>query len=1568
MAAAVVTTSASPPPSVLRMNSSMLSSQLMPPEPRYCMEETWTLRSEAPGVRVMCVSVAPDVDMGQDENKLTAPTPRSRQRFILIGLNSPIGSYEMRMGINGWKAIDAHMYEKIRPKHQVSKKGENYVDIDFLSSINLMKDQVISELLDEVMELETLQLPDWKFVILDYTLMTQGKAVTSIEFVCHNKDTDRWFKESHGNKNFNINMDNLFTREHVNLTREVAPILNQSKFNTLHKFEVHLQQRVVNVLAAIATSVDGAQIDIYVQASRLLRLHWGGSTHKDGSEWQRVSTNHIRSIPDFTNIVIDQKAIQTKFNFINPNSAIQVCKLDIAAAGVPEHIVFVLKEEEAPVWINNNGKDFVIPVRQREEWIEAKKEAVRKQAEMEAAAEARRQAEAQKWGTALARFQNSRPAREENSDVSFSTWRLQDDVGEIDCSVYTEDAGLKKVIVLEIEAISRVPLTLHWGCVGVGGEIQRRRDGSQWICPPKHLHPVDTVVVDPKQAVQTPMDKTSDFCYSLKITFPATAAPVTNPTECGFVAEFGGVVFVLKEAPGNKWYKAMDGRDILVRLTTSQSARWTGAHKQLVDQIVEAEVEWDHMTLMHRYNLCNELISSHYQASVDAKTPAEIDSEHAYWAWIFTWNRFSFLCWLDWQRRYNTKPRDLSHATESLSCKVASFWKSLPRYRIWLKMILTTMGRGGSAGQAIRDRILDIMHKHKIPETAGNFYEQWHQKLHNNTTRDDIGICRAVIKYLESNGNMGVFWDELHHHGITRETLASYDRHITLEPFLVNCDRGSLIYDFRQYLDILQEVHDALDLHKSAQRVKHVLKGEAQSLIDGVIWECGQGVPHNFHDICGRLNRIYRIRRSIIESLVDCNHSAGLVRDLLLLDSGLETQQSILMQSGVCNGNVAEWTGLLIEFIDIVSRHDPENIEWRALAKDWSSLGVAAAQSRYCPDDSKSNALLLKALIDRLTRAVGDMTDLYQTKLGEPSLFLGIQVGVERSKLNVFVDEVLRGTILFAISLCVRSLEPIVRKQAELPPWQLISWVPKTKGVLVSVKELTALQEKVFETPTVLISDGVNGEEEIPNGVQGVLVRSASHAPDILSHISVRARNAHCLLAVCFNPDVISEWEAEFQDKWVELEVIMGGSNLSCKLTAEPEVDLLSESPDLQSEDSSFAPDKSFARRLSSRSKLGRRDSRSLSRVFDRKVTQSRLDELDVLKTVEKSITRPINFTDASPTYYVTVDGFNHTSVGSKSLNLKALKSKLNTILTPRAFALPYGSLQKVLNAPENVTTILPALDKIVANLRTDLESEEVSSIFRKVRAQIMSLKIPDAMKAELKDLWNVVDSTTEGGVTRDKLETLYENAGEAKCWEAVCKVWASMFAMRPWISLAKANRSFMDLNMAVLVQELVHADFAFVLHTRNPFRDHKLQDPRRQMYGEIVNGLGEVLVANYPGRALSFVKYENESAKVVAFPAKSEALIAKGSLIFRSDSNGEDLEGFAGAGLFESIPAIVPEKMVVSYEKCPLVNNHKYRQNLIDKIGEIAFKIEDTFGKPMDIEGCVTKDRVVIVQARPQV
>jgi len=60
-----------------------------------------------------------------------------------------------------------------------------------------------------------------------------------------------------------------------------------------------------------------------------------------------------------------------------------------------------------------------------------------------------------------------------------------------------------------------------------------------------------------------------------------------------------------------------------------------------------------------------------------------------------------------------------------------------------------------------------------------HFLEQWHQKLHTNTTPADITICESYIDFLHS-GDGGVFWHSLWERGgLSREALATMDHPIT---------------------------------------------------------------------------------------------------------------------------------------------------------------------------------------------------------------------------------------------------------------------------------------------------------------------------------------------------------------------------------------------------------------------------------------------------------------------------------------------------------------------------------------------------------------------------------------------------------------------------------------------------------------------------------------------------------------------------------------------------------------------------------------------------------------------
>ena len=67
-----------------------------------------------------------------------------------------------------------------------------------------------------------------------------------------------------------------------------------------------------------------------------------------------------------------------------------------------------------------------------------------------------------------------------------------------------------------------------------------------------------------------------------------------------------------------------------------------------------------------------------------------------------------------------------------------------------------------------------------------------------------------------------------------------------------------------------------------------------------------------------------------------------------------------------------------------------------------------------------------------------------------------------------------------------------------------------------------------FERRTVLIVDRITGEEEVPSNVQAIVLLASETGdhPDVLAHVSVRARNLRVLLCVLFDQDKCNQLAA----------------------------------------------------------------------------------------------------------------------------------------------------------------------------------------------------------------------------------------------------------------------------------------------------------------------------------------------------------------------------------------------------------------------------------------------------------
>ncbi len=111
------------------------------------------------------------------------------------------------------------------------------------------------------------------------------------------------------------------------------------------------------------------------------------------------------------------------------------------------------------------------------------------------------------------------------------------------------------------------------------------------------------------------------------------------------------------------------------------------------------------------------------------------------------------------------------------------------------------------------------------------------------------------------------------------------------------------------------------------------------------------------------------------------------------------------------------------------------------------------------------------------------------------------------------------------------------------------------------------------------------------------------------------------------------------------------------------------------------------------------------------------------------------------------------------------------------------------------------------------------------------------------------------------------------------------------------------NVNMGIIIQKMVHADFSGIIFTKDPIK-------KEHILIEIADGLGEDIVSGSVTPSNFFVDDENS--------------------IVKSD------------------------------------NQHEVQVALIIKLAKIARKIENVYGTPQDIEFAVKDDEIFILQSRP--
>ena len=975
------------------------------------------------------------------------------------------------------------------------------------------------------------------------------------------------------------------------------------------------------------------------------------------------------------------------------------------------------------------------------------------------------------------------------------------------------------------------PLVLHWGVA--------HHYPHEWFLPSVDCRPPGTVLWQNASA-QTPFAETNGL-RQMTIEFSAAAAPL-------------GIQFVLLQPALGRWWKDGSGNFCLLIHGVSQpsATALTEDLAKLAAEIIQAEVQRNSWSLMHRFQLCHDLLDRvrHHPEGL---------------ALVFVWLRFSAIRQLTWQRNYNTKPRELGHAQDRLTQKLALLCLQEPDGRPWIRLLLASVGRGGE-GQQIRDEILNIMHRHHVKEVTGHFLEEWHQKLHNNTTPDDVVICEAYLEFLRSEGNRDRFYQSLRNGGVTRERLESFERPIRTAPDYVPHLKEGLIHDFQNFLKILKAIHSGTDLEAAINTARHHLDGDTQHLLT-FLWQhrCDPQVP------------LVNLMQTVTEARHRLSHRLGqesAIRDLLYLDLALEQFVRVAVESSLhldlSRDQLADLITRTLENL-LLTQSDAE---FSACLSHWKRL---QALPRFAPDWS----LHARAVLDRVNRRLTHLIDAAYQTLQPKAELLGQAFHADTWAITLFSEEVVRGASLgFVLAALLHHLDPHLRQSAQIGHWQIISR-GSARGVVELVDSLREIQGKTFDRPRIVVANHVMGDEEIPPGVTAVI---APDVTDIVSHVAVRARNAQLLFAACYDGALLQQLRS------------LRGHTLQLEINPAGDV------------------------------------------VF----AEAALDEPRPQPRVCSALSPRIR--PEFKTYSLAGDEFTPDMVGAKSYHQATLRRQLPAwIHQPVSVALPFGVFERVLSDEPNRMVAAQ-----YAAWRDKIEADPEQGLAL-LRNGLRDLTAPAELVSSLQS------TLKQAGLPWPES---WEDA-----WACIKRVWASKWNLRAFLSRQTHGLAHEDLCMAVLIQNVIEAEYAFVIHTVNPFNGR-----REELYAELVLGLGETLVGNYPGRALSMVASKTtRQPTLMAYPGKSAGLYG-GGLIFRSDSNGEDIPGYAGAGLYDSVLLSPPREVLLDYTHEPLLWDPAFRQEILGRLVDIGLEIERICGAPQDIEGAYVKGEFYVVQSRPQV
>ena len=719
------------------------------------------------------------------------------------------------------------------------------------------------------------------------------------------------------------------------------------------------------------------------------------------------------------------------------------------------------------------------------------------------------------------------------------------------------------------------------------------------------------------------------------------------------------------------------------------------------------------------------------------------------------------------------------------------------------------------------------------------------------------------------------------------------------------------------------------------------------------------GTPDTTAELLDLFRILTALRKAFLRLVAEkpgAETEAVLLADIALEDFAFVILSELMNACETVEANSAATleTQALILSLENLALSGVDPIESRALESELRAWGNLSAST------ARNELLRTKATLQRTRRLAEDFGTRTIGLLSERAEKLGRALGVAEYAIRVFSEADIRSHLVFQVSKLATGLSRCIRHRLKLPPWDVL--VPGT--VVGRATALDSLEAWVPDTqePTVVLLKDAAGDEEIPGNIAGIVL---GHGMPHLSHLAVRARQAGVVFIACEEPEHFNRV------------LSLDGQMVSLRASADTVVWEPKPQGTVTVSDDTLSHSEGERDGVRGRAQRANNPGKLLKNPRDAAWGHAayRISSDSDLPCRPGAPTGRSPQTACVPLEQATLENSGGKAAGARRL-LELSREKGAGFNAPAGLAIPFGVMEQALQAEMDYKQLLKDLNT--------LPPPEFEAATRRLRELVQDLRVPDAVLTKLRDSFSdqtalVVRSSANLEDTEQLAGAgLYEsviNVSLSEVAAAVRRVWSSLWTQRAALSRRQAGIPPEEAHMAVLIQELVEPDFAFVLHTVNPIT----LDPK-SLYAEIVVGLGETLVsaatAGEPYR-LACDK-PSETVTILAFANFSQALRSRAkalspSLERRAPNPGSKPPAMGepssrSAELHSAVPqtsSLHPEPL--DYSRIDFSRHPASLESLGRRLCRIGTFVEKAIGLPQDIEGVLAQDKVFLVQTRPQ-